>query len=344
MANDRHAGEEPIGWVTVKGKHFPKWKDGTIGWQNGQDEKPSKRSDNERDLDLKFTKNGDTLDDMNNMGKLGDIVMDAPVGTQIYSNDKYGISGYEKISKEGLSGKWREISAGLYSEAHHYAGSVDDDEVMEKLATSISNGNKYKIGDYSPSSDSSSSKTTSKNARYDTSRSKNNKTESKDTAASLGTMSKEDRRKFLDEAPAGTKLSGLYDLRTGSELTVEKQSGYSDVFTRYGTREKLAYNDWYIAGVKQPLMSRTLREAAEGTNKYYTTDKKIADAKRAEYEKKSKAVNGKGTMTPKQLMEVERRRDKLWDKEDHGNLTAAEKKELKELESAISKHYNAKNK
>ena len=31
-----HVNEEPVGWVTVKGVHFPKWKDGTIGWDQGQ--------------------------------------------------------------------------------------------------------------------------------------------------------------------------------------------------------------------------------------------------------------------------------------------------------------------
>lgn len=39
MAN-KHEGEEPVGWVTIKGKHFPKWADGTIGWQSGQESLP----------------------------------------------------------------------------------------------------------------------------------------------------------------------------------------------------------------------------------------------------------------------------------------------------------------
>ena len=38
MANrNDHKGEEPTGWVTIKGVHFPKWKDGTIGWQSGEE-------------------------------------------------------------------------------------------------------------------------------------------------------------------------------------------------------------------------------------------------------------------------------------------------------------------
>ena len=44
MASKSHKGEEPVGWVTVEGKHFPKWKDGTIGWQDGQEESPKKKS------------------------------------------------------------------------------------------------------------------------------------------------------------------------------------------------------------------------------------------------------------------------------------------------------------
>lgn len=36
MANKKHQGE-PVGWVTIKGVHFPKWKDGTIGWQSGEE-------------------------------------------------------------------------------------------------------------------------------------------------------------------------------------------------------------------------------------------------------------------------------------------------------------------
>ena len=33
----KHDGEEPVGWVTIRGKHFPKWADGTIGWQQGEE-------------------------------------------------------------------------------------------------------------------------------------------------------------------------------------------------------------------------------------------------------------------------------------------------------------------
>lgn len=72
MANKNdHKGEEPIAWVTVKGVHFPKWKDGTIGWQNGTEEKSKKVSKetkeslqkeyNELHAKLGYTENPDRI-------------------------------------------------------------------------------------------------------------------------------------------------------------------------------------------------------------------------------------------------------------------------------------------
>lgn len=43
MASKKNDKGEPVGWVTVKGKHFPKWADGTIGWQDGQEEKEASK-------------------------------------------------------------------------------------------------------------------------------------------------------------------------------------------------------------------------------------------------------------------------------------------------------------
>lgn len=54
------------------------------------------------------------------------------------------------------------------------------------------------------------------------------------------------------------------------------------------------------------------------------------------------AVNARGTMSPKELASHEARRDALWDKQDHGKLSASEKKELKDLENRISEHYDEK--
>lgn len=38
----KHKGE-PVGWVTANGKHIPKWKDGSIGWDNDDEEKKEKK-------------------------------------------------------------------------------------------------------------------------------------------------------------------------------------------------------------------------------------------------------------------------------------------------------------
>lgn len=109
--------------------------------------------------------------------------------------------------------------------------------------------------------------------------------EDKNSATAIGKMTKEERVKYLDEAPVGTKISGIYDLRTGNELTAEKQSGYSDSFGAWG-RQKVESTEWYLGGVKQLTMARTIRQANDGTSPYYTTDKKKADAAKKEYEKK----------------------------------------------------------
>lgn len=58
----------------------------------------------------------------------------------------------------------------------------------------------------------------------------------------------------------------------------------------------------------------------------------------------SGAVNGKGTMDPKQLASAEKRRDELWNKQDHGKLSAEEESELKDLQKKISGHYSEKKK
>lgn len=57
---------------------------------------------------------------------------------------------------------------------------------------------------------------------------------------------------------------------------------------------------------------------------------------------KSASVNAHGTMDPESLGKAEKRRDALWDKEDHGTISKAEKKELKELQGKIDEHYSTK--
>lgn len=48
---------EIIRWITVKGKHFPVYKDGSVGWQSGQEQEPKKKSLNPGST-LSFTKLG----------------------------------------------------------------------------------------------------------------------------------------------------------------------------------------------------------------------------------------------------------------------------------------------
>ena len=57
---------------------------------------------------------------------------------------------------------------------------------------------------------------------------------------------------------------------------------------------------------------------------------------------KNASVNAHGTMDPESLGKAEKRRDALWDKEDHGTISEAEKKELKELQGKIDEHYSTK--
>lgn len=70
---------------------------------------------------------------------------------------------------------------------------------------------------------------------------------------------------------------------------------------------------------------------------------KRRDAGQEPIEKKpSPAVNASGTMTPDQLAKAEKKRDALYNKQDHGSLNDSEKKELGQLEKSISGHYQSK--
>lgn len=86
----------------------------------------------------------------------------------------------------------------------------------------------------------------------------------------LGTMSKEDRRAALDNAPVGTRISGLISKRTGNEVHVEKVEGYSRVYGGIGAGSSIKSTVWEVEGSTDPYISRTIRTAVEGTNKYYT--------------------------------------------------------------------------
>lgn len=196
MAKNNGKGE-PVGWVTIKGKHFPKWADGTIGWQDGQEDIPE--SKNSKTSSKSKTINAYT-------GDLGtkDLV-DYPVGT------KLDIEG-EKWTKTGKD-EWT-------------YGKGDDQLVWE---------------------------------------------------------------------------------------------------SKYVYKQRMDGDDFEV----------TITKPSNDEKKVNKPISKKSDIKQP-------AVNDKGTMTPKDLQKAERRRDELWDKEDHNKLTAAEKKELAGLEKSISGHYREK--
>jgi len=95
------------------------------------------------------------------------------------------------------------------------------------------------------------------------------------SAQSLGKMTREERKQWLENAPAGTKITGLYNKSgpyAGEEVEIEKKSGYKkqpDITGRLGAVE---FSEWTNGGYADPYMAKTLREAFEGTSKYYTTD------------------------------------------------------------------------
>jgi predicted ABC-type ATPase len=97
-------------------------------------------------------------------------------------------------------------------------------------------------------------------------------------------MSKEERKAWLENAPVGTKISGLYSKRTGNEISVEKQEGYHQIYGGVGAGTKIKETYWTIEGSKTTTPAKTLREAEEGTNKYYefrTKSKKESEIQKA---------------------------------------------------------------
>ncbi|MCI6649143.1 MAG: hypothetical protein MSH24_06395 [Lachnospiraceae bacterium] len=81
-------------------------------------------------------------------------------------------------------------------------------------------------------------------------------------------MTKDQRTACLDEAPVGTRITGLYAKNDGHELKVEKKEGYIP-----GLLSNQSTIYWAIDGEKQTVLSMHLRKAADGSSKYYTTKK-----------------------------------------------------------------------
>lgn len=95
-------------------------------------------------------------------------------------------------------------------------------------------------------------------------------TEVQNTTSYRMGMTKEERRQWTENAPVGTKIEGLVDRRTGRSIEVEKVTGYSmPRATLGGGVSRLQETYWTVNGSKDPYINRTLREAEEGTSKYY---------------------------------------------------------------------------
>ena len=82
-------------------------------------------------------------------------------------------------------------------------------------------------------------------------------------------MSKEERNEWLDNAPVGTRINGMFYIDSDNEVIVEKVEGYKTVHGGIGAGSKIHEVYWTIGGYKSPYISRILRTAEEGTNKYY---------------------------------------------------------------------------
>lgn len=93
----------------------------------------------------------------------------------------------------------------------------------------------------------------------------------------LRNLSKEDRHRVLDEAPSGSKITGVVSKSgpyAGTPVVIEKTGGYGMAHgTLGGGTSKNYSNDWYIGGSKALTPRKTIREILEGSNKYYELKK-----------------------------------------------------------------------
>lgn len=162
---------EPVGWVTIKGKHFPKWADGTIGWQDGQEEE-SKNSNKKKDVrenEYNFKKPVTELrQDMKAMATSGkykntDQLKEAYVD---YLSKMPASKRNELLRMTGGKGVDR-IMAAASNEANTSGLPFGRDKSFKKMHEEYS-----RLRELAKSNmDQVASKPSSRNARYDTSRS-----------------------------------------------------------------------------------------------------------------------------------------------------------------------------
>ena len=75
---------------------------------------------------------------------------------------------------------------------------------------------------------------------------------------------------MLETSLVGTKITGVYYKRSGLEVIIDKRSGYRTGWDLNGTVGRTAFTEWAVAGYEDPYIKRTLREALDGTSKYYS--------------------------------------------------------------------------
>lgn len=94
------------------------------------------------------------------------------------------------------------------------------------------------------------------------------------TANDIGSMSREERIQYLNDAPVGTKISGLVSIRSGMEQVVEKHEAYSRVYGGVGAGSAILETYWTIGGSKDNYISSTIKDAADGKSRYYKLKRK----------------------------------------------------------------------
>ena len=93
---------------------------------------------------------------------------------------------------------------------------------------------------------------------------------SKNTVKALGKMSDDERKKYLDEAPVGTKIKGIFSKRSGNPIIAQKEGGYKAVYGGVGAGTRLHEENWRVSGSDDHYFDRTVKQISEGENKYYT--------------------------------------------------------------------------
>ena len=87
-------------------------------------------------------------------------------------------------------------------------------------------------------------------------------------ASQLSSMSKEERRSFLSDAPVGTTIDGVYDKRTGEPVKVEKVEYYAESTHPQATSRRTRRTEWQVDG-HGPGPYLSVQDVLAGKNRYY---------------------------------------------------------------------------